>query len=265
MKYLLKNPVSSTDTIPDSFFAHGNMLALLMEKNRCIYFVDENNDALRQIPYGVAFTNGYYIQDGLVFHLDGYSKDTDAQQWTDLIGGHTFTNHNAVAGPNYWYFGNTRATVATAYMTCSDTLGFLSTNCTIEVCYESEDYENYYALFIQKTSNGIIYGTNGKGSQYIISVGTNQQTLPNTNVPGTYTCSFNTNFGVKNLTKVNTTGTPNRFGTVPSTNAIGYTPGATEWAFRGKIYSIRIYNRKLDVAEMMHNQKYDIVRFGLSI
>lgn len=262
MKYLLKNTIASNVTMPDDFIS-GNMLCPPMEKNHCFYIVDENNDAYQQIPYGVAFTNGYYIQDGLVFHLDGYIKD--AGSWTDCVVGHTFTNHNAVAGPNYWYFGNTRATAATAYMTCSDTLGFLSPNCTIEVCYESENYENYYALFIQKTSNGIMYGTNGAGSQYIISVGTVQQTFPNTNTPGTYTCSFHTSFGVKNLTKVNTTGTTNRFSTVPSTNAIGYSPSAASWAFRGKIYSIRIYNRKLDVAEMMHNQKYDIARFGLNI
>lgn len=201
---------------------------------------------------------------GLVFWLDGIDKGPNSGNWTDLIGGHIFTNTGAISNDNHWYFNNTYQTAAVAYMRNSDTLGFLKPNCTIEVVYDSE-INGYFCLFTQKTSNGIIWGTNSSGAQYISSVYTASPIFPRTAAPECITASIRTGLMYKNGVAVSTSTDTNKFGTIPSYNCIGYSDKATTWAFKGKIYSIRIYNRQLSAAEMVYNQKIDDKRFNLGL
>ena len=122
-----------------------------------------------------------------------------------------------------------------------------------------------FCLFTQKVNNGIIWGTNGAGTQYISSVYTASPIFPRNTGPECITASIRTGLMYKNGESVSTSSTTSKFGTIPTYNCIGYSDAATNWSFKGKIYSIRIYNRQLSAAEMVYNQKIDNKRFNLGL
>ena len=203
-----------------------------------------------------------YVQ-GIKFWLDGIQKGNSSGNWVDLIGGKVFTNTGCIVGDNHWYFNNTYKTAATCYFTNSDTMNYPSTTSTIEIVYESE-INDYFCLFITKTSGSVCFGTNGTGTQYISSVGVNKATGVRTSGPEKRIISIAGTTIIRDGVSISTT-TANCFGTVPSTNAIGYSPGATTWAFKGKVYCIRIYDRQLTQEEIIYNQKIDNLRFNLGL
>lgn len=70
-----------------------------------------------------------YIQDGLVFQLDGIDKGNDA--WIDRKGQKEFVLHNVVTNSNNMEFNGTNS-----YAECSSTLGYDSVTHTLEVVWE---------------------------------------------------------------------------------------------------------------------------------
>lgn len=68
-----------------------------------------------------------YIQDGLVFQLDGIDKGATDGTWVDLIGGNVFTNNGAISFDTYFYFSNKGHMNGTS-MECSNQY-------TVEACF----------------------------------------------------------------------------------------------------------------------------------
>ena len=81
------------------------------------------------------------------------------------------------------------------------------------------------------------------------------------------TLSMNKSVAVHNGTELETLGA-NHWANVKGGRTIGAqwhsTSGLTEYA-TGKIFSIRVYNKLLTKAEMIHNQHVDNVRFSLGL
>lgn len=212
---------------------------------------------VRDTDYSI-FGNGAgaYIQDGLVFQLDGIHKGPTADAWTDLVGGKVFTNTGCTPLVNGWQITNTTSTYNSLRNT--DTLTLPQASYTIEVCYNSTKTTGL--MFIPKDANNISLGLVAQ-TRFIWTTGTtNELSISSGTLAGLHTVSANASRGlldgVTQLTKSGSNswsrGTYNGIG-ARSTNAT--------YSFNGTIYAIRIYNRQLSYDEMTHNQKEDIRRF----
>lgn len=202
-------------------------------------------------------TKGYnensYIQDGLIFQLDGIAKgnSADLSTWVDLKGGLVFTQEGVVESlDNGWKFDGT------CHFTCS-TLMSGSNNYTIEVCSSkyitwhngtwSSGYPVWYwignnLLFIQRTTP-----VNYSNISRIL------------NSP--FTASLNLDNCYFNKTLYTGRGSSN-FYSDNSKFEIGYFRNAHS---TGTMYAIRIYNRRLTSEEQLHNMDVDMKRFNISV
>lgn len=223
-----------------------------------------------------------YIQDGLVFHLDGINKGGVDNQWTDLIGGVDFPNHGATEGDDCWIFDGVDDWLG--YVGKQYDLGFDNTLCTIECAY----YKNEIGQAPGETdagfsvcSFGTVTAQNHKtiGLQFASSYSQkyiNHMHVGSTNnvwvdnkidTVNAHTVSVNKERAFDNELQCGSLGT-----THWTTNSGGRLIGATNgsgtvkyFAPAGKIFAIRIYNRILTEAEMRHNQNIDNIRFNLGL
>ncbi len=225
------------------------------------YINTEIIDNVQHMNYEIQYCP--YIRNGLAVWLDGIYKGNSSGNWVDLIGGKVFTNTGCTARDNHWYFNNTYQTNATCYFTNNDTMNYPSATCTLEIVYDAE-FDNYFCAFITKHSGSVGFGSNTNGNGYVVTVYTARNSFTRTIGPerGIFTVVNNQMY--RNGESLTTSGT-SRWATVPSTNAIGYSPGAPTWSFKGKIYCIRIYDRQLTENEIIFNHKLDNARFKLGL
>lgn len=215
-------------------------------------------------PLNVYYTAGNYIKNGLIFQLDGIHKGTTANAWTDLIGGYIFTNSGATSEENNWNISNTTSTGNGLKNT--DTLPFGTDSYlthTIEVVYYTPDTRGM-VVFIPKSSNTIIFGY--ANNRYYLRSTTSDYVYDSTtsfSTQGLHTVSLNTNGGIRDLSLSLKKSTTQDYYSNGTYNGIGCRSNNNTYSFNGKIYAIRVYNRLLTTAEMMHNQKEDIKRFNL--
>lgn len=202
-----------------------------------------------------------YVSDGLVFWLDGLEKGRAAGKWTDLIGGIEFTPTSAEAvieNQDNFYFTSLGGTQPKGFVTNGTLSSTLDT--TIEVCYIPENAT--HCLFIHQSSspsslfyksgNSITFIQRGNTYTYAMTLG------------NPYTISLNLSSGLVNGNSISpNTGTDfwNNSGIfyIGSRNSSGQNP------FKGTLYSIRIYNRRLTSSEMLANQQIDNQRFNLGL
>lgn len=206
---------------------------------------------------------GAYIQDGLVFQLDGIHKGPTANAWTDLVGGKVFTNTGCTPLVKGWQITNTTSTYNS--LRNNDTLAFGSGSYathTIEIVYNTS-LTRGQILFLPKTANSIIFCIASNKYFYLRS-STSQKlyATPNQSSPsGLHTVSLNINGGlIDGTTSLSQVSNTDYFG-VGSWNGIGARSTNATYSFDGIIYAIRVYNRLLSAEEMQHNQKKDIRRF----
>ena len=220
-----------------------------------------------------------YASSGLVLQLDGIQQgDTDGV-WTDLVRGVVWTPTGATKLPNGWYFDGQ------SYMLDDGTLGsFDSNSTTVEVCLNSElSHATTYFLFVDSDAKTVfcyVDNFNNKGV-YITRGAIRDSTRYGSIVCGA-TSSGNYGYGKRiisyNAGRQNTTsGYLNGIAlnaldcnyTAAATAVIGkrFTTSGTsttnEFPFKGTLHSLRIYNRKLTLAEMLQNQKIDNMRFNM--
>lgn len=206
-----------------------------------------------------------YITSGLVAHWDAIDKNNDnnPSKWGDLVGG-------SVAGSELSVFGsdntNNYAEFDGAHRMSFITDGNIpvtTTKYTIEICYDKSNATKKECLFVYNTQeNGVCaaFATWGGNGEYIITGGNtaNQKCFKNV---GTYPRTTS----VVNQTKCIINGVSQEVS--ESQNYLGgpnkFIGGGFDTFFDGKIYSIRIYNRELSDEEIINNQKYDKLRFGL--
>lgn len=194
-----------------------------------------------------------YIQDGLVFWLDGINKGDDPTRWTDLIGGKyfTLTAHSTANEDNVWFDG-------AGYITGSANVAVSYDTGTIEVCSNGNTSGVIY-IPAKNTYLSFLQG----GAGYTIRPNQPSNCFSTTKVAkksASFTWEYGLVNGKKLTTKVSNNWNPNT--TKPS---IGGRSNGTAYYYTGKVYSIRIYNRKLTEKEMRHNQKVDNKRFKLGL
>lgn len=204
----------------------------------------------------IELTPSDYIQDGLVFQLDGIEKGSDNTRWTDLVGNKyfTLTSHSA-AYDNYIRMDGS------GYISQnSAAINVLATEGTIEVCVDREAGSVVYIPNV----NTYLSFMFGSGGFTIRPAQTSNQFTYGSNKTGKLTTSFNWNFGLVNGKKLTSKGN-NNWNKNTSVATIGGRNNGTAYYYTGKIYAIRIYNRQLTEEEMRHNQHIDNVRFNLGL
>lgn len=202
-----------------------------------------------------------YITSGLIFWLDGIEKGNSAGLWRDLIGGIKFTPTSAEAvikNQDNFYF----TAASSLYPKGFESNGTLSStlDTTIEVCYIPENAT--HCLFIhQNSSPSSLFYKSGNSITFIQRENTYTYAMT---LGNPYTISLNLSSGLVNGNSISpNTGTDfwNNSGIfyIGSRNSSGQNP------FKGTLYSIRIYNRRLTSSEMLANQQIDNQRFNLGL
>lgn len=193
-----------------------------------------------------------YIQDGLVFQLDGIDKGNDA--WIDRKGQKEFVLHNVVTNSNNMEFNGTNS-----YAECSSTLGYDSATHTLEVVWEGNKVTGV-PFFGGPTSAELCLLPQGTPLRRL-SFGTGMNFIVN-QPDELKMISANADNIIYNAGWI---GTSAALEANASYNQTVASVGRYKFSnyFRGKIYAIRVYNRKLSALEMLQNQLIDIERFGL--
>ena len=227
-----------------------------------------------------------YVQDGLVFHLDGINKGGVSGQWTDLIGGVDFPNHGATELENGWQFDGVNDWMG--YSDSTKALSFYGDSCTIEVCFEDSKINqgagsHDAGMFLcamgaspnkgTNATNAIYVNTvyNGNGTRYIngVYVGSTDSVWKDQLIDtiAKNTLSINKVRAFHNGVALETQNA-NHWASINASRTIGaqyHTNGSMTEFCSGKIFSIRVYNRILSEAEILQNQRVDNARFNLGL
>ena len=201
-----------------------------------------------------SYDENSYVQDGLIFQLDGIAKgnSADTSTWVDLKGGLVFTQNGVVESlANGWKFDGT------CYFTCSTLLSG-NTDYTVEMCaskvitWHNGTWTPGHPYFYPLGSNNIYFLQHCAGIKF--------SNLSNI-LKNPFTASFNLSNGYIN--KIASTGfsSENYFSDTNKLE-IGYYRSIYS---TGTMYAIRIYNRRLTAEEQLHNQDIDIERFNISV
>lgn len=201
-----------------------------------------------------------YAKDGLVFMLDGIDKGDDNTAWTDLIG-------------NIKFPYNAHSTINTDSVE-TDGVGCLFTNSIIPYLYNISTIE---ICFYSSNQNGVVFYTNGDGAigyihggagiSFAMGTGASNNQYNLTKPSGNSIVSITNDNIVINGQIVSASKVSNSWG-ITSYVGIGakyISDTNMPYARAGKVFSIRIYNRKLTSEEMQHNQQIDNQRFNLGI
>ena len=213
-----------------------------------------------------------YVQDGLVFHLDGIDKGPNENAWTDLIGGVVFENHGAVPLENGWRFDNVLDNPIQKYLLTNQKLNFPYDTHTIEITYISRDFNNsvHQLLFTTSYDNSVAAGYVLSKAYCFKHCGLNNSNalkFPYNRIDDFNLASLSC---AKNITVINGSSSSSSSSAngcwnlaEDKTSCIGgrHAAKSTSAKFNGIIHSIRIYNRLLTEEEMKHNQEVDRKRF----
>lgn len=207
-----------------------------------------------------------YIQNGLVFHLDGINKGENATAWTDLIGGVKFAynSYSVVQNDHIYMNGN-------GYIKSNKIVEYPWDISTIEVCFERELNNSPSVLFFSNRPDTICVVLNADNTTITPYNGrTNHPYFKDIQYPNKSTISVNQSpLIVTNGFQPSYALSTDYYSSLSLNNAtIGGRAtdgGYSMKPFKGKIYSIRIYNRLLSSNEMIHNQRVDNQRFNLGL
>ena len=192
-----------------------------------------------------------YVQDGLVFQLDGIDKGNVEGAWVDRKAGKQFTLNNCIVNSDNIQFNGTDSKAV-----YNQLLDF-GTTTTVEVVFTREKVFGTIISSGDKIQLIALQENDGYKYRYFSGNQVTGMVFPD---PTTiHTLSIPTS-GRPILDQIAQPKTFKDFYTVSDTNT--YVGGGPSYS-KGKIYSIRIYNRNLTSAEMMKNQMIDIERFNI--
>lgn len=201
-----------------------------------------------------------YIQDGLVFWLDGINKGSNEGAWTDLMGGHIYTNYGATALENGWRLYK-------KYLRSAD-CNFLpaNSNQTVEIVFKPTVNSGPQAIWMQNgsgnmTTNTVLLFWNGTAATFLQHNKT--YTIPLT-VNAYHCVSLNLTLGLVNGVKKDPNTNNDYWNNTSDYSAIGCRNSGAAY-FNGDIFAIRVYDRRLTEDEMLHNQQVDNIRFNLGL
>lgn len=192
-----------------------------------------------------------YVQDGLVFQLDGIDKGNVEGAWVDRKAGRQFTLNNCIVNSDNIAFNGTDSSAV-----YNQLLDFGATT-TVEVVFTREQVFGTIISSGDKIQLIALQLTSGYKYRYFSGNQATGMVFPD---PTTiHTLSIPTS-GRPILDQIAQPKTSKDFYTVSDTNT--YVGGGPSYS-KGKIYSIRIYNRNLTQTEMLKNQMIDIQRFNI--
>lgn len=202
-----------------------------------------------------------YIQDGLVFWLDG--ADCLADTWVDKVSGNTLTRHGANVSISD---GGVTFTSNAAYCSTEITLPTYNTS-TIELVAILRGGGAQNMLLYTSDSNSICYSYNAEATKcWIRPTSISGRTAITPNTIGTQSVSTSFNYINKVLDTVTETNIQRGAGYCTSVGAwVSNSSYSLQRGFRGTVYQIRIYNRKLREREILHNQDLDIAKYNIVI
>lgn len=195
-----------------------------------------------------------YVMNGLVLWLDGIDKGPDNTAWVDKVSGYSFTNHGATFNTDNVSFDGDDYLNESTFVAPHVTVG------TIEVCFNDEGTSSRM-FFLPKTQGSLscgIYVTGGTNKLIWSCNNSRPMYVP---VPQKGTVSVSTARAIANGSAMTASG--NDYWGPSSENRIGR--ASNTYYYKGKIYSIRIYNRKLTEAEVLNNLAVDNERFNLGL
>lgn len=204
-----------------------------------------------------------YINKGKIFHLDGIAKGETADAWTEIVNGYIFSKFGSVSElTNGWEFPGNNS----SYFEHLGNIMPNNNDATVEICFIPQNESaavlsssNHYRNRIQLYKNNAVY---------TFLDGLNTITFATT-FGNKYTFSMNLNGGLFNGTQVNINSGSDYWSTRDSENRIRigcrYNVQSNTNAFKGTIYAIRAYNRRISFAEMLNNQQVDNLRFNLGL
>lgn len=201
-----------------------------------------------------------YVQDGLILLLDGINKGNNAGSWTSLVGdedvfenvGATFNGDNVQLGSNKYLRNTTFSAPAKG-------------SGTIEVVYDAGTLyssTNYIPIFTGKATGLIGYIAASTINGVYISLGSAGKTNCMSISKAKASFSVHTSQALEDGVARTQFSVGSDGPTLPSStyNYIGRTSSRYTSA---KIYSIRIYNRQITLAEALANYAVDQARFNL--
>ena len=196
-----------------------------------------------------------YVQSGLVLHMDGKSGKTGNTSWESVVGNHIFTNYGATFNDDNVQFDGDDYLINTSFEPP------LSGNGTIEIVYDNDYFgTTAAALFAGKTASGMCFYMNAS-KLIFYSIGGAGRARPVATLAKAST-SISVQRRYENGSPMSTSGS-DYIGGRNDTNHIGRRN--TGNYFKGKIYSIRIYDRYLTEDEVMQNLAVDNSRFNLGL
>ena len=190
-----------------------------------------------------------YVQDGLVFQLDGIDKGNVEGAWVDRKAGRQFTLNNCIVNSDNIQFNGTDSEAV-----YNQLLDF-GTTTTVEVVFTREKFfgtiissgDKIQIMALELTSGYRFFSGNQKtGAVFPDTTTIHTLSIPTSERPI--------------LDQIAQPKTSKDFYSISDTNT--YVGGGPSYS-KGKIYSIRIYNRNLTQAEMLKNQMIDIERFNI--
>lgn len=210
-----------------------------------------------------------YIQDGLIFQLDGFEKGSVNNAWVDLVGGYIF---NFVAGialkNNCVDFTSGRSEI----FGTDGTIQCMRNSATIEVVHKNNGNTTQTFTFSGGVSGSLAFSSEFNNSHQITRVVQATTWYPgNTRAPSQTILAEDVN-------TISITDTTSMFNGVIGGNGSGWVnvPLAEQKIiigsnntgsrlFVGELYAVRVYNRNLSTDEMLFNQQVDNSRFNLGL
>lgn len=227
--------------------------------------------------FTVTVTETSYVTDGLIHYYDAISNtsnghDSTSTVWDDLVGTDDLTMNNSA----YASWESNALMLAgdyRQYLVGSET-PLTSGGHTFEVVFKTDEAQ-------ASTLVNAFSGSSNCGKAIIYSDGT-------FNVNGSVTTAYlngvnaiedfnhicGSYTGDTTVNKAYANGVPANLGDVSHSMrndkslvyvGVNSTTQSTAYPFKGRIYAIRVYNRILTDAEVLHNYNKDVTRYGLGV
>lgn len=198
-----------------------------------------------------------YVKNGLVLWMDGIDKGPDNTAWVDKINGYSFANSGATFNTDHVYFDG-----SSSYLSASDIPRISPASGTIEVVYDIENLGTAALVYMPSSgSTAIGFGINTTPRIIWGCISTNRTTY--TGFTTKASVSISNVRALCNGSALTAHATNTYWANGNTTTWIGRRNGGNY--FKGKVYSIRIYNRQLSEAEVLSNLAADNARFNLGL
>lgn len=195
-----------------------------------------------------------YVQDGLVFQLDGIDKGNVEGAWVDRKAGRQFTLNNCIVNSDNIEFNGTDSEAV------HNQLLDLGTTTTLEVVFIKEKTSATIISSGDKVQLIALHTISGYNYRFFSGKQIIGQPFPDPTA--IHTLSIPTS-GRPILDQIAQPKTYKDIDSESESDTTHTYVGGGPSYLKGKIYSIRIYNRNLTQAEMLKNQMIDIERFNI--